>query len=400
MTPITRAACVLGLTQVLAFGSTYYLTGPLGGRIAADTGWSLGWVMSGSSLGLLGAGLVAPRIGRIIDRRGGRPVLMASSVLFAAGLVALSLAPTLPLWLAAWLLIGTGMGSGLYDAAFSTLGRLYGRDARSGITTVTVFGGFASTVCWPLSAWLGAELGWRGACAVYAVLHLVVALPLYAWLVPALPARPAATPGVAAGEAPAATAPSQAPRDHLTVFLCLAALLTVFAVVPTALLVHLINLLQGRGMSLDQAVALGALFGPAQVGARLVEGGLARHYHPIWTMTTAVALAALGLLLLAAATPLAALALALFGAGNGVYSIARGTLPLSLFGPGQYARLMGRLAMPALLAQAAAPALSALAMERFGGDVLLWALVAAAFASLALVGVLWRVSATLRAGRP
>ena len=150
---------VLGVTQIFAWGSSYYLPAVLAKPIAVDTGWSLPWVVGGLSLGLLIAGLVSPLVGRAIARRGGRPVLAVSAGLLAAGLSALALAHSLPAFLAAWLLVGLGMGAGLYDPAFATLGRLYGRGGRSAITTLTLFGGFASTVCWPLSAFLDAHLG-------------------------------------------------------------------------------------------------------------------------------------------------------------------------------------------------------------------------------------------------
>ena len=154
----------LGIVQILAWGSSFYFPAVLAEPIVADTGWSLGWVVGGVSIGLLVAGLIAPRVGAIIERRGGRPVLAASSLLYAAGLAGIGFAPTLPLYLLAWVVLGAGMGTGLYDAVFAALGKLYGKEARTPITNLTLFGGFASTVCWPLSAFLAEMVGWRGAC--------------------------------------------------------------------------------------------------------------------------------------------------------------------------------------------------------------------------------------------
>jgi MFS family permease len=162
----------LGVTQILAWGSSYYLPAVLAQPIAADTGWPLTWIVGGLSLGLLIAGLSSPFVGRQIHRRGGRPVLAMSAVLLGLGLATLALAPNLPVFIAGWAVIGCGMSAGLYDAAFSTLGRLYGQAARHHITTLTLFGGLASTACWPLSAFLVSELGWRGACGVYAGIDL------------------------------------------------------------------------------------------------------------------------------------------------------------------------------------------------------------------------------------
>ena len=181
---------VLGVTQIFAWGSSYYLPAVLAKPIAANTGWSLSWVVGGLSLGLLIAGLVSPWVGRAIARRGGRPVLAVSAGLLAAGLSTLALAHSLAAFMAAWLLMGLGMGAGLYDPAFATLGRLYGHGGRSAITMLTLFGGFASTVCWPLSAFLNAHLGWRGVCLVYAGFQLAVALPAYVFVLPREPQRP------------------------------------------------------------------------------------------------------------------------------------------------------------------------------------------------------------------
>jgi MFS family permease len=154
----------LGLTQILAWGSSYYLPAVLAEPIARDTGWPLSWVVGGLSLGLLMAAIVSPRVGTAIERHGGRPVLALSAIAIGTGQLGLALAPNLAAYIAAWLVIGVGMGAGLYDAAFATLGRLYGHDARAAITTLTLFGGFASTVCWPLSAFMLSTIGWRGAC--------------------------------------------------------------------------------------------------------------------------------------------------------------------------------------------------------------------------------------------
>ena len=179
----------LGVTQIFAWGSSYYLLAVLAAPIVAETGWSLTWVVGGLSLGLLTAGLVSPSVGRAIARRGGRPVLAVSAGLLAAayppgaGALASGVSDRL-------VVIGLGMGAGLYDPAFATLGRLYGQSGRSAITTLTLFGGFASTVCWPLSAFLEAHLGWRGACLVYAGFQLAVALPIYLFVLPREPRRP------------------------------------------------------------------------------------------------------------------------------------------------------------------------------------------------------------------
>jgi len=381
----------LGVTQILAWGSSFYLPAVLAKPIAADTGWSLGWVVGGLSVGLLAAGLISPNVGRTIDARGGRPVLVASSVLLGLGLATLALAHSLPVYMLAWLLMGVGMGAGLYDAAFATLGRLYGKQARSAITTLTLWGGFASTVCWPLSAYLVEHLGWRGACGAYAAIQIFISLPLHAFVLPGISmVRPDTRPTGQSSEAPAPVVLTGFRRTRSV--LLLATVLTLGAVTASMIGVHLLTFLQARGLELAAAVALGALVGPSQVGARVVEMAFGRHYHPIWTMVASVVLVASGMILLVAGVPILALALALYGAGNGIGSIAKGTLPLAFFGPSGYASLMGKLAMPSLLAQALSPSVGAILIEWSGPNAVLALLAGLASVNLVLVGLLWMTS--------
>jgi MFS family permease len=384
--PVTVTA--LGIAQILGWGSSFYFPAVLAQPIAADTGWSLGWVVSGTSIGLLIAGLVAPRVGVVIDRRGGRPVLAAASLLNAAGLVRIGLAPNLPLYLLAWVVVGGGMGCGLYDAAFAALGKLYGSTARTAITNLTLFGGFASTVCWPLSALLAESFGWRGACLVYALLHLAVALPLQLAVMPPLSGARADEP-----DAPATGDPKMqlaAPLSHDRLILVLLALvLTISAGIGSIVVVHLLIFLQVRGVDYALAVTLGTLFGPAQVGARIIERLFGPHYHPIWTMVASCLLMLIGLSLLLAAVPLLALTILIYGGGYGIMWIARGTLPLSLFGPERYATLMGRLAFPSLIVQALAPSAGAWLIESRGADVTMATLTGFAAFNVVLIGWLW-----------
>jgi MFS family permease len=369
----------LGATQILAWGSTYYLPAVLARPIARDTGWPLSWVVGGLSLGLLVAALISPRVGASIERYGGRPVLAMSAVAIGIGQVGLAMAPNLATHIVAWLIVGVGMGAGLYDAAFGALGRLYGRDARAAITTLTLFGGLASTVCWPLSAFMVSEAGWRGACLVYAAIQFAVALPLYLLVIPqtAEAERPHSHDTNTA-HSPIAAKPS------VTLLVTLAVTLTLAAALSSLMSVHLLTILQSTGMALAAAVGLGALVGPCQVAARTVEIAVARFHHPIWTKIASVSFVALGLSALWTGLPLIPLALAFYGAGIGLESIARGTLPLALFGASGYATLMGRLAMPSLLAQAAAPWVGAMLLERIGAHGTLTVVASVAALNVAL----------------
>lgn len=373
----------LGIVQILTWGSSFYLLSVLASPMARDTGWPLAWIVGGLSVGLLVAGAVSPRVGAFIGEHGGRPVLALAAVAMAAGLATLGLAPTLPVYLGGWLLVGLGMGTGLYDPAFATLGRLYGADARTAITTLTLWGGFASTVGWPLSAFLVDHVGWRGTCLAYAGLHLAVTLPLVMLAIPKAPAR-----ATTRSEGPAPSVGLDA-RERRA-FLLMGGVLVLGGTVMALVSVHLITLLQARGVALSSAVAYGALIGPSQVGARIVEmAGRGRH-HPLWTLTAAMALVATGVATLAAGLPVVGLALVLYGAGNGIYSIARGTVPLALFGPDRYAPLVGRLARPGLAAQALAPSLGALVLSHGGADATYVLLTVLALANAGLALALWR----------
>lgn len=378
--PARLVVPALGVTQILAWGSSYYLPAVLAKPIAVDTGWSLTWVVGALSIGLLVAGLSSPFVGRKIHERGGRPVLIASALLVAIGQIGLAAAPNLPLFIAAWIVIGLGMSAGLYDAAFSALGRTYGQRARQHITTLTLFGGFASTVCWPLSALLLEQFGWRGTCLAYAAIQLLFNLPVYLF---ALPREQRNGRDELVRDNAAQSAGT---TGNVTVlFVLLAVTITIGSMLSTVMSVHLLAILQARDITLAAAVGLGAIVGPSQVGARFIEMLIGKYHHPIWTKVASVSCVALGLGLFWAQLPLTALALMFYGAGIGLESIARATLPLVLFGADNYAPIMGKLARPSLIAQAAAPSIGASLIAWFGPDAALGTIVAVAVANVLLV---------------
>lgn len=371
---VTVAA--LGIVQILAWGSTFYLLTILAVPIVADTGWPPTAVTGGVSIGLVVSGLAAPRVGRLIGVVGGRRVMTGGVLLVVAGLTLLASAQSVPVYLLAWAVLGAGMAGALYEAAFSTLGQLYGREARSAITALTLFGGFASTVCWPLSALLVEAIGWRGTCLAYAGLHLVVSLPLCRMGLPRPVPRPLGGP-----------APDMAALPGLDLrFWCIAVAGICLVGLFTTLSVHLVAILREQGYPLQAAVALGALIGPAQVGARLLEMlGRGRH-HPIVTMIVGTGLAFSGMAGIAAGLPAAGL-IAL-GAGNGLWSIVKGALPLVIYPPGAYAAMIGRLATPMLLASAAAPLVGTALIEGLGAGGTLRVLAAVAAVPCIAAGIL------------
>ncbi|MCR0982340.1 MFS transporter [Roseomonas populi] len=346
----------LGITQTLAWGSTYYLPAVFADPVCEALGMPRTLFFGIFSGALLLSGLVGPAAGRLIDAYGGRDVLAASNLVFAAGLALLSLA-TGPVTLAlGWAALGIGMGFGLYEAAFATVTGLYGREARNAITGITLFAGFASTVGWPASAFMIEALGWRGALLAWAALHLVLALPMNRLLVPkAPPPAPAA--------APAGTAPGGVPWTMVV----LAAVFAATAFVSTAMAAHMPRIIEALGATPAAAVLAASLIGPAQVAARVAEFALLRRASPLVTAGLAAGLHPVGAALLAVLGPVAALPFALLhGAGNGLLTIARGTLPLALFGPVGYGLRTGLLAAPTRLLQGGAPLLFALVLDTTG----------------------------------
>lgn len=374
----------LGLAQTLAWASSYYLPAMLAQPMARSLGMAAPDIFAAFSGALVVSALVGPRAGRLIDRHGGRLVLAGTSLLFACGLAAMAMCTGPAGLLLAWGLMGIAMGSGLYEAAFATLVRLHRLESRQMITGITLIAGFASTVGWPLSAWLATQWGWREACWTWAALHVLVGLPLNLSL-PRATAEPdsRSTGAGNPGDPAAAAGPGLGPVLALS-FVFAATWFT-----STAMAAHFPRLLQGFGIGIAGAVAIAALIGPSQVAARLFEFGLLRRVHPLLSArlaTLAHPLGALGLLVLGA--PAGAAFGLLHGAGNGVLTIAKGTLPLVIFGVQGYGHRQGLLMLPARIAQAFAPWLFGIALDRWQGQAL-WittALGALAFATLMRLG--------------
>ena len=353
MTLANRLSLGLGLSQMISWGTTFYLPAVIAGIAARSLGVSEAAILGGFSWAVLLSGLCAPRMGKFVDRHGGREMLAGSVVVMAVGLAVLAAAQGVVLWYAGWTVLGLGMALGLYDAAFATTGRLLGRDASPVITGITLIAGFASTVFWSAGVGLVAAVGWRGTLLLYAGLHLVVNLPIVLWLVPrAAPATPRPPP-VATGGA--------ARRTRSTAIGWLSGYFTLRWLITSAIAVYVLHLFEGVGLSRTEAVLAAALIGPGQVAGRLLEWGLAARLPLLARARMGAALFPLGVgLLLVAGGPVAACGFAvLYGMSNGIMTINRGTLPLAIFGPAGYAALIGWLAVPVQLGQAAAPTLAA-----------------------------------------
>ncbi len=356
-----RAIPILGVTQIIAWGTLFYppvLTLP---AIAAERGWSLSFTMAGFSFGLLVAGLAAPFVGSSIDRYGGHSVLPVGSLIAAAGLIALVNVSHPAAYIAVWAVLGVALAASLYDPAFATLGRIFGAGARRPITLLTFFGGFASTVSWPITYFLMEVAGWRGAYTAYAIVLACFCAPILAFTLPREKAK--------AGRLLDGT---KVPKTkHVKAagfaFFIVIASFAAYAFVPSALSAHMLSMFEQLGLDKGTAVLIGTLFGPAQVSARLCEFIFARNLHPLNIARFAVGLlifAFVVLAMLGVSTPVAIAFAIMFGVTNGLITLARGSVPLALFGAKGYGSIIGRIAGPSLILQAAAPLIMALVIER------------------------------------
>lgn len=366
----------LGTTQTIAWASSYYLPAILAAPIARDLNLTPTYVFGALSGALIIAGLLGPRVGHAIDTFGGRGLLVVSNGLLAAGLLILSFAANTTTLVAAWLVLGVGMGMGLYEAAFATLTRIYGAAARRPITGITLIAGFASTVGWPVTSWLDAEFGWRVACQVWAAIHLLLALPLNL-LLPRVMSLPQAEAGV--------TAAAPAAQSETFMMVALAYVFAATGFVSSGLSALLPTMLVQFGATSAAALFAGMLIGPSQVAARLLEAGWLARYHPLVSSRLATLTNPIGVVALAFGGPLFAPVFAIFyGAGNGILTIARGTLPLALFGPQGFGRRVGVISLPARATGALAPLAVGLMVEHIG-TATLWI---SALASLSAFAVL------------
>lgn len=347
-----RLAVVLGLNQTMTWGMTFYLPAVIAGPVGRSIEASSFAVLGAFTWALLVTGVLAPRVGRWIDRSGGRAPLAVSVVVTAIGQVLLAVAPNSAVWYVGWTVIGAGMACGLYDAAFATAGVLLGKDAGPAITGITLFAGFASTVFWSLGAALIGTLGWRGLLLLYAALQVGLNLPMVLLSLPHKTPMPITVDHAEPGSGPV--------QSRRLVAICLAGFFTVRWFITSAIAVNVLHLLQGIGLTVSEAVFVAALIGPGQVFGRILEWSIGARLGLLLRARLGALLFPVGAVVLLAGGPFAAVAFAvLYGMSNGILTINRGTLPLALLGSRGYATLLGWLAVPVLLAQAIAPTVTA-----------------------------------------
>jgi MFS family permease len=371
----------LSVTQIITWGSLFYAIAVLIAPVEREFGWSRDAIVGAFSLAMVCSGFAAFPVGVLIDRFGGRHVMGGGSVLAAAMLAVLSDTHSLTAFYATWIGLGLAMGAVLYEPAFAVITASFGATARKGITVLTLAGGFASTVFWPLTQELIAALGWRQALLVLAALNLVVCVPLHLWCLPR----------VAAHKSPAAVivTPNKAPhmRDIVLTrqFLLLAAAFTANMLAFSAISIHLIPLLNERGFAMADAVWLAAIVGPMQVAGRIAEYTVGARFRATRIALLAFMALPVALCVLRYAGlhwGLVLLFVALYGASNGIMTIVRGIIPAEIFGRERYGAVNGALAAPVLASRALGPLIAAFIWTAAGGyDAVIWALAAVGLVS-------------------
>ena len=396
--PFLAAVCALGITQITAWGTSYYCLGVLANPIARDTGWSLSLIYFGFTVSLLTMGAISAWAGRAIDRFGARQVMSAGTVLVSLGLLLLSYVGSEAAYLATWAFLGVGMRLCLYDAAFAALVQVVPSRGRLAISYLTLFGAFASTVFWVLGHYFNEAMGWRQTLLWFAAINLAVCLPLN-WLGLSRHEKPEGH----AAQAAAPAAPEDAPLAGSVrkVAIALFALVMslngfVFGVVT----VQLVPLLEAAGLAAAAAVWVASMKGFAQFGGRVVEIFFGRNLRALTVARIAIGAlpASFVVLLLANGNFHAILAFTLvMGASQGVITIVRGAVPLALFGAKGYGAVLGLLATPVLVVNAAAPTLFALIVDRWGWRAAEAVLLACAAASWVAIELMARWYARRRA---
>jgi hypothetical protein len=378
----------LGIAQIVSWGSLFYSIAVLAEPMGAGLHLTRVEVFAGFSIALAISGLLSPRVGRVIDAKGGRFVLCRGALVGAAALVILATADRYATILFGWCIAGVAMSMTLYDPAFATLGQISGERYRRALTGLTLIAGFASTAFWPLTHALARSFGWRSTLLIFAGLHIVVALPLIAVFVPkhTQTARPA----------PRADMPSASTRSTAPGQVWLATCFALFAFVFSSMSAHLVGVLQLKGLSTTQAVGLLSLVGPMQVTGRIVEMTFGARFSvaAVGCFAFALLCGALALLLFVQGPGVLGWAFVVcYGCANGAITIVRGVLPAALFGREHLGHLLGWLARPGFVAQAIAPATIALLLMSGSAQLV----VAVASGSIAVA--LGCLVAALRAAR-
>lgn len=393
LSPATRATAGLGFTQIVGWGTTFLMPAVLGRHIQESLGLASEVVFAGITV-MFGVGaLLAPQVGRLIDRTGARTLMASGSALYAVSLAALALSQGLVSYLLCWAAMGIASTLALSTPSSIAIAQVAGPGARRAIAMLAIIGGFASTVFWPLSGALDVAVGWRGTLLVYAAIHLFACLPVHLLV---LPRQPPAHHLAAAANPAASGVPSEVRSQ---VFLLLSVTLSSGAFVFTGAMVHMIELMRGLGHPAASAVLLASLIGPSQVMVRVFELLFGHRYSIMSSAVfgSAALVLGLGVALIDGGNFIVALAcIVSYGIANGLKAVQRATLPLALFGRGQFGAYMGRLALPQGIVSASAPPVIAAVLSSYGTAGALWLIFAAALLSLVSMILLARLARNIR----
>ncbi len=389
--PMIVAVCALGITQITAWGTSYYCLGILAGSIAADTGWSRSLVFSGFTVALLTMGLVSTRVGYAIDVYGARQVMVIGTVIVSTGLFLLSLVHIEAAYLSVWAFIGLGMRMCLYDAAFAALVQVAPSRGRRAISYLTLFGAFASSIFWVIGHFLNEAVGWRQTLVLFALINLVVCVPLN-WI--GLARRERAGAGAHAEQAAheMREGPSLTGRVRSLAIALFALIMSLNAFVFGVVTVQLVPILEAAGLAAGAAVWVASMKGFAQFAGRLTEITLGANLRAMTVARIAIGVLPLSLLLLIVGGNFHAIVAftLLLGASQGVITIVRGAVPLALFGANGYGAVLGLIATPILVVNATAPTAFSWIVEQSGWLVAELALLACAIASLVAMELMAR----------
>jgi MFS family permease len=369
------AVNALGITQITAWGTSYYCLGVLAKPIVAETGWAMTTVFLGFSVALLVMGFISTWVGWLIDRIGARAVMSIGTIIVSAGLLALSQVHDTTSYLAVWAVIGLGMRCCLYDAAFAALVQVTPTRGRKAISYLTLYGAYASTVFWVIGHYLNDAYGWRGTLMIFAAINLAVCLPLN-WV--GLSRREVVADTVAATNgATSPDGPVLEGRMRVVGIVLFALIMSINGFVFGVISLQLVPLLEAAGLVGATAVWVASLKGHGQFAGRLVEIFFGRNLKAMTIARIAIGVLPASLLLLFLARGELWLLVAftlLMGSSQGVITIVRGAVPLALFGVKGYGAVLGLIATPILLVNAFSPAIFALLVEQFGWQASLYAL--------------------------
>jgi MFS family permease len=385
MAPIVLA---LGLTQIIGYGTLYYSFGTLAPSIAAEFAWPQEWVYGALTVSLLVGGLIAPISGRLSDRYGAARMMCIGSIAAALALAAAAMAPERYSFAVALIACEAASSFVFYATAFTLLVQAAASGAQRSITHLTLIGGFASTVFWPVTSALHEQLGWREIYLIYAGLNLLVAAPVHFWLAGHVRRQRAGAPSTAPGPL---AAPLVAPERQAKVIALLMLGFALLSFVASAILVHMVPLLATLGLA-GVGAMVAALFGPAQVASRLINMQFGKGLSQTMLGVISAGLLPLALVVLALTAPWApgaALFAVLFGLGNGLSSIVAGTLPLVLFGASGYGRRQGTLSSARLVVSALAPVVFSIMLGAGGAGGALWLVALVGVGATAAFTVIW-----------